>query len=51
MDSLNDLLVGLIAPPVEHCNGITEVGVKIPARPEFVRSLFAQLLKWLCSVE
>ena len=35
------LLVDLIAPPVEHCNAITEVGVKIPVRPEFVRSLFA----------
>lgn len=41
IDSVNDLLVGLIAPPVEHCNGITEVGVKIPVRPKFVRSLFA----------
>ena len=41
MDSLNDLLVGLIALPVEHYNGITEVGVKIPVGPEFVRSLFA----------
>ena len=44
MDSLNDLLVGLIAPPTEHCNGITEIGVKIPVRPEFVRFEFVRSL-------
>ena len=52
MDSNNgQLLVGLIAQPVEHCTSIAKVKVRVLFRPEFLRSFSCYCLSSIHNCE